>query len=246
MSENKNIIGFWGYPHPNLIEKNKKLYPNAKWIDLDIDFGYPESKFTPDAYCTIIKNIFNNAFYLKKDLIKILAPIGKDKCDSGFFCANLLKNEGFEVEISYFEEISPNAHLIKTPICTSNLPLKEKIEKITANIIEQKDYSNLEQSEARFGFWGVPPNDLSILELFPNNTHVFGWSRCVEAKNPANIELELYVPKDLPIVFFAQTFCAKTALARYLATKYNGLCIDIDGTPTNSAKAKIEAFLRLR
>ena len=60
------------------------------------------------------------------------------------------------------------------------------------------------------------------------------------------MELELYVEPDIPTVFFAQTFCAKTALAKYLADKYNGLCIDIDAVPSNSAYAKIEAFLRLR
>ena len=117
------------------------------------------------------------------------------------------------------------------------MPLKEKIEKITANIIEEKDYSYLPESKPQFGFWGVPPNDLSILEIFPDNTHVFGWTRCVEAKNPGNIELEMLAEKDLPTVFFAQTFCAKNQLAKYLANKYNGLYIDIDGTPTNSIMA---------
>ena len=242
----KDIIAFWGYPHPNLINKTKLEYPNATWVDLDICFNYPSSKFTPDAYCGIIKNIFDNAFYLKNRIIKILAAVGKDKCDSGFFAANLLKNEGFEVEISFFEDTVPLNQLSDVPICKSSLPLKEKLSLITANIVEQKDYSHLERSNARFGFWGVPPNDLNICDLFPPQTHVFGWSRCVEAKNPANFELEMYVEPDLPTVFFAQTFCSKTALAKYLADKYNGLYIDVDVIPTNSAYAKIEAFLRLR
>ena len=145
-----------------------------------------------------------------------------------------------------FEDVLPLDKLPETPISKSNLPLKEKIEKITANIIEEKDYSYLPKCKAQFGFWGVPPNDLGILEIFPDNTHVFGWSRCVEAKNPGNIELEMFVQKDLPTVFFAQTFCAKNQLAKYLANKHNGLYIDIDGTPTNSIKAKIEAFIKLR
>ena len=84
-------------------------------------------------------------------------------------------------------------------------------------VVEEKDYSYLPESKAQFGFWGVPPNDLSILEIFPDSTHVFGWSRCVEAKNPANIELEMMVDENLPTVFFAQTFCAKNQLAKYLA-----------------------------
>lgn len=242
----KDIIAFWGYPHPDVIKKTKKEYPGANWVDLDVCFNYPESKFMPDAYCGIMKNIFDNAFYLKDRIIKILAAVGKDKCDSGFFAAYLLKNEGFEVEMTMFEEVLPLNQLSDVPISKSSLPLREKIEKITANIVEEKDYSYLEASDAAFGFWGVPPNDLSILELFPDNTHVFGWCRCVEAKNPANIDLELFVEPDLPTVFFAQTFCAKTGLAKYLANKYNGLYIDIDCTPSNSSCAKIEAFLRLR
>lgn len=242
----KDIIGFWGYPHPDIIQKAKDKYKNALWIDLDINYGYKSSKITPDAYCGIIKNIFDNAYFLKDRLIKILAGVGKDKCDAGFFAAHMLKKEGFEVEISYFEDAKPLSSLPDLPICTSNLPLKEKIEKITLNIIENKDYSHLEKSKPRFGFWGVPPNDLKILDLFPNDTYVFGWTRCVEAKNPANVELEMFVQEDLPTVFFAQTFCQKTLLAKYLAAKYNGLYIDIDCIPTNSAYAKIEAFLRLR
>lgn len=246
----KDIIGFWGYPHPDILKKYKEKFPNAKWVDLDIDYGYPKTAAAagvlPENYCSIIKNIYNNAFYLKDRLITVLAPIGKDKCDSAFFAVQILIEHGLSLETSVFEEVTPLEKLPSVPISTSALPLREKIEKITANIVEEKNYDNLLKSKAEFGFWGVPPNDLSILEIFPDNTHVFGWTRCVEAKNPANIELEMYVKKDLPTVFFAQTFCAKNQLAKYLANKYNGLYIDIDGVPTNSAKAKIEAFLRLR
>ena len=242
----KDIIGFWGYPEPSLIEKYKNLYLNACWVDLDIDFNYPKTNVLPDAYCYIIKNIFNNSFYLKEKFITILAPVGKDKCDSAFFAVQILKEAGFNIETSYFEDVLSLDKLPNIPVSISSLPLRVKIETITANIVEEKDYSYLPESKAQFGFWGVPPNDLSILEIFPDSTHVFGWSRCVEAKNPANIELEMMVDENLPTVFFAQTFCAKNQLAKYLAGKHNGLYIDIDGTPTNSVKAKIEAFLRLR
>ena len=97
-----------------------------------------------------------------------------------------------------------------------------------------------------FGFWGVPPNDLDILKLFPDDTHVYGWIRCVEAGVPADLDLEMYVDEDVPTVFYAQAFCAKSQLAKYLADKYNGLYIDIDDYASNSIKAKVEAFLRLR
>ena len=88
-----NTIGFWGYPHPELIEKTKKEYPDAEWIDLDIDFEYPDKNILPESYCKIIKNIINNTIALNP--IKILAPIGKDKCDSGWFAAQLLKDMGY-------------------------------------------------------------------------------------------------------------------------------------------------------
>ena len=242
----KNIIAFWGYPQKALIKEYKEKYPSASWVDLDIDYNYPNLKFTPDAYCTIIKNIINNAFYLKDKIIVILAPIGKDKCDSAYFVSEILKQEGFNIVTSVFENKCENVNSLKLPISKSNLPLKEKIELITKNIYEQKDYSNLIEVQPKFGFWGVPPNDLSILDIFPNETEVFGWTRAVEAGYPGDWEIETFVNPNLPTVFFTQAFCSKTNVAKYLANKYQGLYIDIDTIPTNSAKAKIEAFLKLR
>ena len=95
------------------------------------------------------------------------------------------------------------------------------------------------------GFWGVPPNDLELLKLFPNTTRVYGWVRCVEAGTPADLDLEMYIDENVPTVFYAQAFCAKSQLAKYLADKYNGLYVDIDDYASNSIKAKIEAFLKL-
>lgn len=238
----KNIIGFWGYPHPELINKYKKMYPNAIWVDFDIDYGFQKQDILPESYCTIIKNIINAAFHYKDSLIVILAPIGKDKCDSGWFAYEILKDLGFNIESSIFEE---NRYKRNIEISTSNLPLRKKVEIITKQIY-QNEQIKLEQCKAKFGFWGVPPNDLSILELFPNETHIYGWTRCVEAMLPADIELEMYIDSDVPTVFYSQSFCSKAQLAKYLADKYNGLYIDIDDTVTNSTKAKIEAFLRLR
>ena len=196
----------------------------------------------PEAYCSIIKNIINGAFHYRDNLALIIAPIGKDKCDSGWFAAEILKDLGFNVITSIFEE---KTFKREVRISTSSLPLRKKVELITKQIIEPVNIQ-LNQSKAKFGFWGVPPNDLSLLELFPDNTHVYGWTRCVEACSPADIELEMYVDKDVPTVFYSQSFCSKAQLAKYLADKYNGLYIDIDDKATNSTKAKLEAFLRLR
>ena len=240
--EEKNIIGFWGYPHPELINKYKKLYPNAQWLDLDIDYGLPKQDILPESYCSIIKNIINASVFYKDNLIVTLAPIGKDKCDSGWFAYEILKDMGFNIVSSIFEEKTFKRDV---NISTSNLPLRQKVELITKGIYEPQT-TVYEQCKAKFGFWGVPPNDLSILELFPDETHLYGWTRCVEAMAPADIELEMYIDKDVPTVFYSQSFCSKAQLAKYLADKYNGLYIDIDDTVTNSTRAKIEAFLRLR
>lgn len=242
----KNKIGFWGYPHPKVIDRLKNEYPDACWFDLDFDFSdkVPDANILPESYCKIIKQIINNSLYFKDELIKIVAPVGKDKCDSGWFAAQLLKDMGFDVEETVFETFEYRKPIY---ISTSNMPLYDKITTITANITAPKPLApGVKEVAPKFGFWGVPPNDLEVLRLFPDETHVYGWTRCVEAGVPADIELEMYVEPDVPTVFYAQAFCSKTQLAKYLANKYNGLYIDIDDYATNSVKAKIEAFLRLR
>ena len=243
-------IGFWGYPHPDKIKEVKEKYPNAEWIDLDEDFSYPKTNILPESYCKIIKNIVDNTYFIKPDLI--LAPIGKDKCDSGWFVSKILSENGFNVETTIFEDTEQKNEI---KICRSNLPLVKKITTITKNIVNfdkniyehacvPKD-NNSKNPLFTPGFWGVPPNDLEILKLFPDTTHVYGWTRCVEAGCPANLDLEMYVNPNVPTVFYAQAFCSKTQLAKYLADKYNGLYVDIDDYASNSIKAKIEAFLKL-
>lgn len=240
--DNATDIGFWGYPDPELILKLKKVYPTARWVDLDIDFGYPDTNILPDAYCKIIKNVVNNAVYLKNSLLKVVATVGRDKCDSGWFAARVLKDMGFDVIESAFECVDKKNEII---ISTSDLPLIDKVNAIMDSIIKPVELK-FNQCSPKFGFWGVPPNDLDILKLFPNETHIYGWTRCVEAGTPADVELEMFVDKNVPTVFYSQAFCAKSQLAKYLADKHNGLYIDIDDYATNSIKAKIEAFLRLR
>lgn len=238
---NSNVIGFWGYPNPELVKKIKLQYPNSPWVDLDVDFGHPDKEILPKSYCKIIKNIINNAIAIKP--IKIVAPIGKDKCDSGWFASKILSDLGFDCEMSIYETFEERREI---KVCTSNLPLIEKFNIIMNNVLEGVPESNYPQVKPEFGFWGVPPNDYEILKLFPNTTHVYGWTRCAEARVPADIDLEMFVDSDIPTVFYAQAFCAKTQLAKYLADKYNGLYIDVDDYINNSIKAKIEAFLRLR
>ena len=236
-----DVIGFWGYPNPELVKKIKSEYPNSSWVDLDIDFGNPDKEILPKSYCKIIKNIVNNAIAIKP--LKIIAPIGKDKCDSGWFVAKVLSDLGFDCETSIYEALEPRREV---KVCTSNLPLIEKFNLIMNNVIDGIPEGDYPQVNPAFGFWGVPPNDYEILKLFPDNTHIYGWTRCTEAGVPADIDLEMFVEPEVPTVFYAQAFCAKTQLAKYLADKYNGLYIDVDDYINNSIKAKIEAFLRLR
>ena len=240
-------IGFWGYPHPDKIKETKEKYPDAEWIDLDIDFHYPATEILPKSYCKIIRNIIDNTIFLKPDLI--LAPIGKDKCDSGWFASKILADMGFNLEQTIFENLSPKREI---KICKSIMPLADKISCITESIVNPSILTNFYNKNVinnsfsnTPGFWGVPPNDLEILKLFPDTTHVYGWLRCVEAGTPADLDLEMYVNPNVPTVFYAQAFCAKAQLAKYLADKYNGLYVDIDDYATTSVKAKIEAFLRL-
>lgn len=250
--DNVKIIGFWGYPEPDVMNNIKQKYPDADWIDLDIDFQYPKTNILPESFCKIIRNIIDNAVYLKPDLI--LGPIGKDKCDSGWFAARVLVDLGFNVIQTVFESLEPKREI---KISTSDLPLIKKVTTITDSITNpsllELNYNKVEIPEDNNsknklftpGFWGVPPNDLELLNLFPNTTRVYGWTRCVEAGTPADLELEMFVDENVPTVFYAQAFCSKSMLAKYLADKYNGLYIDIDDYASNSIKAKVEAFLKL-
>jgi len=68
----------------------------------------------------------------------------------------------------------------------------------------------------------------------------------MENKAPDSLEIELQVDAEIPTVFFAQSFCQKTMLARSLAHKCNGLFVDEDAKLDDSVRAKIIAFLTLR
>ncbi len=238
----KKIIGIWGYPDPKVLNEVKLKYPAHEIIDLDQNFNHPNTELLPDNTCKIIKNIVDNSIQLKNDIEFIVASVGEEKCDAGRFAAKILKELGFNIIETKYNKTGSGT--VKTPIATSGLPLKQKVLSIMDNIIipVRQDFSF---KQADYGFWGVPPNDVSILDLFPDNTHVYGWTRCVEAGVPADLDLEMFIDENIPTVFYAQTFCAKMQLGKYLARKYNGLYLDVDDVASNSVKAKIEAFIRL-
>lgn len=243
IAKNKRVVGIWGYPDPDVLRQIQAQYSSYEFIDLDVNFNVPSSNTLPDAYCKIITNIIDNAVYLKDKMDLIVASVGEEKCNSAMLSAEILKDMGFNVVKTRYEKYGDQE--FELPISTSNLPLKKKVITIMDGVIKPVEIA-LEECEPTVGFWGVPPNDIDLLELFPDTTHIYGWIRCVEAKRPADIDLEMYVDESVPTVFFAQTFCAKMQLAKYLARKYNGLYVDVDDMASNSVRAKIEAFIRLR
>ena len=245
LKSGQKIVALWGYPDPLVLQDIRKKYPDHLVVDLDISYGVLESKFLPDNYCQIITNMVDNALAMQDKIEVIVASVGEEKCDQGRFAAYILEHIGFSVvKTRYSEYAYPAEPLI---ISVSDMPLKQKVLSIMDTILEPDLVGKLKLNKVSptNGFWGVPPNDLDILDLFPPTTHVYGWTRCVEAKRPADIDIEMYVDESVPTVFFAQTFCAKMQLAKYLAKKHDGLYVDVDDSMNVSVRAKIEAFLRL-
>lgn len=237
-------VGIAGVPNQELIDRYKRA--GFEFIDLDmpingVDYFDAIERFAPKIYCATLKTVFVNALVIKPDVI--LADVGEGKCDGMRFIAEALR------------ELLPNTEIITTrninskpqgnPISISDLPLREKMNRIVNSVITDVD-RNLKPCKPTAGFWGVPPRDFSILDIFPNTTHIYGWARCMENKAPDNMEIEMFVDEGIPIVFFAQSFCQKTMLAKYLANKYNGLFVDVDAQLDDSTKAKVIAFLTLR
>ena len=235
-------VGIAGVPSQEILDR----YVRDQIVDLDmpldgIDYFDAIEKVSPKIYCATLKTVFVNALTLNPDVI--VADVGEGKCDGMRFIAEILQRLLPKTEI--ITTCNVNAKPQGNPISVSNLPLKEKINRIVNSVIKDVD-RNVAPCKPTAGFWGVPPRDFSILDLFPNTTHVYGWARCMENKAPDNMEIELYVDEGLPVVFFAQSFCQKTMLAKYLASKYNGLFVDVDALLDDSTRAKVIAFLTLR
>lgn len=245
LKPDQKVIAAWGFPDPDVLQDLIKQHKDLKIIDLDINYSAYQSQLLPENYCQIITNIVDNAIALKNNIEIILASTGEEKCDQGRFTAFILEKEGFNVVKT---KIVANQLSQKEPIISrSSLPLKEKVILIMDSIFDPNVSQGkcIEESQPTHGFWGVPPNDINLLQLFPDTTHVYGWTRAVEMNDPSNLELEMYVDENIPTVFFSQTFCAKMQLAKYLAKKYSGLYVDVDDFMSVSVKAKIEAFLSL-
>jgi hypothetical protein len=198
--------------------------------------------YLPRVYCAILRTVVLNALHLQLDAIYM--DVGPGKCDAAFHVAAVLEET---LAIPVIRTVNQDHLPFGVSVCQSSLPLLRKFELITEGVKEAGPMLTPPAAcVPTAGFWGVPPRDFSILSLFPDTTHVFGWTRCMENKTPADAELEAHFNPEVPTIFFAQSFCAKTALARLLAGRHpRGLYLDVDLHTGSSAKAKIEAFLEL-
>ena len=207
-------------------------------LQLPIDLT---AKHLPRVYCAILRTVVLNSMHLQLDHIYI--DVGPGKCDCALHVSRILSDTlGVAITTTRNQDMDD----FGTPICTSSLPLMDKLLRITKGVQSPVPSDPQDSCKPTAGFWGVPPRDFSILSLFPDTTHVYGWTRCMENKTPANLQLETYCNPEIPTVFFAQSFCAKTALAKHLADLHpRALYLDCDVTAGSSARAKIEAFLEL-
>jgi len=237
-------VGIAGVPSQQILDIH--IGDGSDVIDLDMPLDGVEyfdiiEDISPKIYCATLRTIFVNALTLKPQII--VADVGEGKCDGMRFIAEVLRDLLPDTEI--ITTRNTGAPPQGNPISVSGLPLGEKMNRIVDSIIKNVD-KDVQPCKPTAGFWGVPPRDFSILDLFPDTTHVYGWARCMENKSPDNMEIELQVDAEIPTVFFAQSFCQKSMLARYLAHKYNGMFVDVDAQLDDSVRAKIIAFLTLR
>lgn len=197
--------------------------------------------FIPRVYCAILRTVVLNCLHLRLD--QVVIDVGPGKCDCALHVSEVL---GDLLNIPVIRTRNLDTRAFGHPLCTAQLPLIEKFSRITRGVQSAAPYAPTRPCRPSCGFWGVPPRDFSLLSPFPNTTHVFGWTRCMENKTPADLELEKVFDAGIPTVFFSQSFCAKSALAKHLAGKHpRAIAIDCDVTPGSSTRAKIEAFLEL-
>jgi len=195
----------------------------------------------PRVYCAILRTVVLNCLHLPLDQIYI--DVGPGKCDCALHVAEVLADM---LPIPVIRTRNQDAQAYGSPLCTARMPLIEKFARITKGVQSAAPYPPMERCQPSCGFWGVPPRDFSLLTPFPDTTHVFGWTRCMENKTPADLELERMFDPAIPMVFFCQSFCAKAALAQHLAAKHpRAMAIDCDVSAGSSTRAKIEAFLEL-
>ncbi len=241
------MVGIIGLPSRILRDK----YRGEDMVDLDCplqvppwrDYGAVESR-CPKIFCAVLTTCFTNAVILKPDVI--LADVGPGKCEGARYLCAILRDLLPSTKIITEQNLDSARASASNCECYT-VPLRQRMERIVDRIIQPElpDFPR-SNSSPRAGFWGVPPSDFGILEGFPDETIILGWSRCMDSRTPADLALEMESPADIPVVFFSQSFCQKSILAKSLAEKHGGLFVESDQKVDNSTLQKIEAFLKLR
>ncbi len=227
--------------HPPDAELERLREEGYAIVDLDVPSSAPLSfaeGILPRVYCAVLRTVVANALRHRPGLI--IADVGEGKCDGMRLLARILRSIGFRVKTTR----NRNRRGGGFPICESGLPLRKKVDAIARRLVTGKRCSP-PPAPAVAGFWGVPPADPALLDLFPRNTRIFGWTRCLENGTPSDLNLECFVDPGLPTVFYAQSFCQKNAMARHLAARHNGLYIEVADRITRADRAKIEAFFEM-
>ncbi|MHC4599280.1 MAG: 2-hydroxyacyl-CoA dehydratase family protein [Planctomycetota bacterium] len=236
-------IGIVGYPPEEVLSGYRSA--GAELVDLDVP--RPEAPIRladphmPRVFCATLRTVLANALTLPLDLI--VAGVGECKCDGMRFLVEILRDLG----LGPVRETRNHATEGRgTPIADGAGPLRDRVDRIMERIVTGGALEPPRpEPDPPAAFWGVPPRDASLLDLFPESTQILGWTRCVENGTPADLEVESFVPAGVPTVFFAQAFCQKNVLAQYLARKHNGLYVEADEKTTRAVRAKVEAFLAL-
>lgn len=239
--------GFWGQPDQETMD----IFVACNYTFIDLDIPRENNTcpaFVPQTTCQIIRNIMANAHELKNSLDFIVAATGEDKCEQGRNAALLLSNEGFRI----INATNTNRTPLR-PCLLSNAaaPLRQRITRIMELVYkpltkEEETYYKARQiEEPACVFHGVPPADLSLLDLFPANTRFAGWTKLVELGIPGRTDLEWQVEPHFPTVFFTQSFCHKELPANYWSKQSGGLHIEAHGAMTGSTEAKLQAYLGL-
>jgi hypothetical protein len=248
LASGRRALGFWGAPPRAVLEEVSARHPDAVWLDLDVFRDAPRSRAVPSAFCHIIRNCVDNALAAAPALDCVVAATGPEKCDAGRFAARLVAEQTGLAVIGTVNPGLPDP--APALLCDAAGPPKARAVRIMEAIVEplttaEIDAARRARAAPTHGFWGTPPHPIGLLDLFPETTALFGWTRCVEQGRPADLELELAVPAGLPIVFFSQGFCAKGLLARRLAERHRGMHVDAHDDLGAATRAKIEAFIRL-
>jgi hypothetical protein len=243
-------VGFYGYPPPEALRRAVERH-GGRPLDLDVEYGARPVDVLPGTCCRVLDCIVRNAHALRARLRAIVCAAGPEKCDGGRFVAHLLRDAGFaEVVITAGGPPAPAPPGRRPILGVARGPLRQRVDRIMETIVRPLEPAEeaawaARRAEPTHGFWGTPPQPIELLDLFPETTAIYGWTRCVELGAPADLELETAVDPEVPTVFFHQGFCAKAALARDLARRHRGLLVDVHDRLTGATIAKVEAFLKL-